>query len=151
MEDQKLTGPLQGITVVDCTHWWLGPAAGQILGDLGSEVIKIEQPDRGDASRGITNVGEGTGNVSGRSLYFEHPNRNKRGIAINLRTEKGRKIVYELISKADVFITNFRLKALQDLKIDYESLCQHNPRIIYAFDCGWGMEGPIHNDQDSQL
>ncbi len=136
-----ISGPLSGIKVVECAHWHLAPIAGQVLGDLGADVVKIEERERGDPTRGISNVGDVTGQVTGRSLYFECGNRNKRGIVVDLKKEKGQKLVYELVKSSDIFITNLRQKALESLKIDYERISSYNPMIIYAYGSGWGSAG----------
>jgi crotonobetainyl-CoA:carnitine CoA-transferase CaiB-like acyl-CoA transferase len=84
-DEQREQGPLSGVRVVECAHWHLAPIAGQVLGDLGADVIKVEERGRGDPTRRITEVGDVTGEITGRSLYFEYGNRNKRGIALDLR------------------------------------------------------------------
>lgn len=135
--------PLSGIKVIECAHWYLAPIAGQVLGDLGADVIKVEERSRGDPTRGITEVGDIAGETTGRSLYFDCANRNKRGIALDLRKERGREIVYKLVEEGDIFLTNLRQKALQALKIDYETISGYNSGLIYAYGCGWGSEGPL--------
>lgn len=140
-------GPLDGIRVMEWAMWHNGPAAGYILGDLGADVIKIEHPIQGDASRGIAYVADAAAFLpGGRSGMFEASNRSKKSITVNLQTEKGREVAYRLVEKCDVFFTNFRQSVARKLKMDYPDLCRVNPRLIYAFNTGYGPKG-----QDSEL
>ncbi len=141
--DKEIPGPLSGLKVVECGHWYLAPLAGQLLGDLGADVIKVEERGHGDPTRSITDVGDLAGMMIGRTISFECANRNKRGITLDLRKEKGREVIYELCKGADIFITNLRQQALEKFKIDYENIARHNSRIIYAYGCGWGSEGDL--------
>jgi len=105
-----MTGPLTGIKIVEWSTWAIGPLAGVILSDLGAEVIKIEHPEGGDASRQLKWV---AGIVDselpgGRNALFEIMNRNKRGITLNLKHEEARTILTRLVASADVFLENFR-------------------------------------------
>lgn len=140
-------GPLDGTTVVDMTHMWAGPTCTQMLGDLGAEVIKVEPPG-GDRSRG--GIAPKNGWVS--PIYLA-VNRNKRSIVIDLTKEEGRKVMYRLTERADVFIHNFRQKAVEKLKVSYEKLKVINPRLIYASVSGYGAKGPGKDlpGQDLQL
>ncbi|MEE9261179.1 MAG: CoA transferase, partial [Dehalococcoidia bacterium] len=140
-------GPLDGTTVVDMTHMWAGPTCTQMLGDLGAEVIKVEPPG-GDRSRG--GIAPKNGWVS--PIYLA-VNRNKRSIVIDLTKEEGRKVMYRLTERADVFIHNFRQKAVEKLKVSYEILKAINPRLIYASVSGYGAKGPGKDlpGQDLQL
>lgn len=134
--------PLEGFRVLDWTVWQAGPGAGMILGDLGADVIKIEDRTTGDPSRGME---QGTGVTSGgvtRQAYFESNNRNKRGMVLDLRKAKARDIVYQLAAKSDVFITNFRESVVTRYGMDYDALCKHNPRIVYGLISGNGTKGP---------
>jgi crotonobetainyl-CoA:carnitine CoA-transferase CaiB-like acyl-CoA transferase len=134
---------LDGIKVVELTAWALGPAAGAVLGDWGAEIIKIEDPVAGDPLRTL----ERAFGVPAPKKFtvFDVDNRNKRSIAIDLKGEKGREIVYSLIKEADIFITNYRATALDRLKMDYGSLSAVNPRLIYAFGTGYGENGAEKN------
>lgn len=135
---------LEGIRVIDWTQWQQGPMATMLLGDLGADVIKIEDRVKGDPARGAMRVG---GNLVADSLlarnpYFEIGNRNKRSITVDMKKEAGREIVYRLVEKADVFVHNFRSNAAEGLGVDYSALSQRNPRLIYAHASGWGSKGP---------
>lgn len=140
--------PLEGIRVLDWTHWQQGPVAAMMLGDLGADVIKIEQRVTGDPFRGLI-VADGGNDLNvgpGRGCYYECLNRNKRGIALDLKKEEGRKIVRGLAETADVFVHNFRKGVPQKLGLDYESLSSHNPKLIYANCSGFGPQGPASHD-----
>ena len=101
-------GPLKGIKVLDWTMWQFGPVSASMLGDMGADVIKIESLD-GDIGRALARMsGRYTTLEGDRNAYFETCNRNKRGIAVDLKTEEGRQVVYKLVEQADVFIENFR-------------------------------------------
>lgn len=131
-------GALQGIKVLDITHFIAGPFCSQTLGDHGAEVIKIE-PLEGEFSRkGIPMYGE-------LSLYFASMNRNKRGLALNLKAEKGQKILHRLVKEADVLVTNYAPGAPERLGFGYEEISKINPRIIMTHITGFGLNGPYKN------
>jgi len=132
---------LEGIKVLEWTVWQQGPLTGAMLGDLGAEVIKIE--DRtGDIGRQLmAMIGAWLG-VEGRDFYFEYNNRNKRGLCLDLQKEEARQIVYKLIKNTDVFIQNFRMGVAEKMGMDYETLSKYNPGLIYAHGTGWGPKGP---------
>ncbi len=135
--------PLEGIRVLDWTVWQQGPVAGEMLGDLGAEVIKIEERVGGDPGRGIMRlIGAQTGITGGINYYFENNNRNKKGITVDLRKEKGKEIIYRLVEKSDVFVQNFRHGVAARLGLDYQTLSQYNPKLIYATASGYGPKGP---------
>lgn len=137
-------GPLEGIRVVDMTVFQQGPAAGMYLADMGAEVIKIEDPVRGDPGRGVMSLlGSLMGSpTSGVNYYFEAHNRNKKGLAVDLKKERGREIIYRLVAHSDVFLSNYLPETLKKLGLDYESLSRVNPRLIYALASGYGPRGP---------
>lgn len=138
-----MTMPLEGIRVLDWTQGIQGPFAAQSLADLGAEVIKIEDPVRGDFIRGqVTVWGVPAQLPNGHTFHFESNNRNKRGIAVNLQTEAGREIVYRLVREADVFVRNYGNRVAAALGMDYETLSQYNPRLIYGSGSGYGERGP---------
>ena len=114
--------PLEGIRILDCTQWQQGPAAAAFLGDLGADVIKIEEPLRGDSSRGLSIVSGVPTLLGDWNLYFEVFNRSKRGITLDLKKEEGKQVLYRLIQKSDVFITNFMMGVPEKLGIDYNPL-----------------------------
>ena len=136
-----MTMPLSGIRVLECAAWHNGPAAGYMLGDLGADVIKIEEPGRGDAARGVIALWGAPMVFQGRVLLSELTNRNKRGITLNLKTQKGKEILYRLAEKADVFITNYSKRVIDNLSFDYETLRHYNHKLIYAINYGYGSEG----------
>ncbi|MFH1879371.1 MAG: CoA transferase [Bacillota bacterium] len=133
MEQQ---GALQNLTVLDLTRVVAGPYAGSILGDLGANVIKIEIPGTGDDARGYGPY------KNGESTYYANLNRNKRGITLNLKTEKGKEIFFKLAEKADILIENFRPGVMEKLGLGYDVLKPHNERLIYAAVSGFGTYGP---------
>ncbi len=137
-------GPLSGIKVIEITTFQQGPVAGMRLGDLGAEVIKIE-PKAGDPARRHMTTVEAEFNVKGYNYYFEHANRNKRGIALDMKNPQGMEIFLKLIDKADVFLNNMSIGAPLRLGIGPDALLGRNPRLIYAQASGWGRNGPIAN------
>ncbi len=137
-----MSGPLDGIRIIDWTIWQQGPVATQMLADLGAEVIKIEERERGDPGRGITAVAGSATVRSGRNYYFEANNKHKKSIALNLKQPEAREIVHRLASRSDVFVQNFRKGVAKRLGLGYAELCALNPRIIYASASGYGPEGP---------
>jgi crotonobetainyl-CoA:carnitine CoA-transferase CaiB-like acyl-CoA transferase len=134
--------PLEGYRVLDWTIWQQGPVASVMLGDLGADVIKIEERGIGDPSRGMVKLAGALTGVGGRNFYFENNNRNKRSLTVNLRKEKGKEIIYKLAEKSDVFVQNFRKGVAARQGLDYAALSRYNPRLIYASASGWGPEGP---------
>jgi crotonobetainyl-CoA:carnitine CoA-transferase CaiB-like acyl-CoA transferase len=133
--------PLEGIRIIDWTIWQQGPVSTTMLADLGAEVIKIEERVGGDPGRGIFKIGGG--DVADRpNFYFEACNRNKKSITLDLKQPEARQIVYDLVAKSDVFVQNFRKGVAGRLGLDYETLKQHNPKLIYASATGYGPEGP---------
>ena len=138
----EVTGPLKGIKVLDWTMWQFGPVSTSMMGDLGAEVIKIEALD-GDAGRALRRASNLAMNLAGgRVAYFEATNRNKRGIAVNLKTPEGREIVHKLVEKADVFVQNFRKGVAERLELGYDNLREINPMLVYGSASGDGPEGP---------
>jgi CoA:oxalate CoA-transferase len=135
-------GPLKGITVLDWTQWQMGPVAGEMLADLGADVIHIEHHITGDPGRGLNNDENSTEWVKGKACYFEINNRGKRSITLNLQTDEGKEVLYRLIKKADVFVHNYRQGVPDKLKVDYETLKRYNPKLIYAEASGFGTRGP---------
>ncbi len=129
---------LNDILVVDLTQALAGPYCTMLLGDMGAEVIKIEQPGTGDQSRGW-----GPPFVEGESTYFLSVNRNKKSLTLNLKSDQGREIIHRLISRADVFFTNLpRQSSRRKTGVDAETLLDLNPRLIYAAITGYGDIGP---------
>lgn len=137
-------GPLAGIRVIEISTFQQGPVSGMRLGDLGADVIKIE-PREGDPARRHMKTVEADFDVHGYNYYFEHANRNKRGIVLDMKKEKGMAIFLKLIDSADVFLNNMSIGAPLRLGIGPENLLARNPRLIYAHASGWGRNGPIAN------
>ncbi|HEX6511665.1 MAG TPA: CaiB/BaiF CoA-transferase family protein, partial [Chloroflexota bacterium] len=130
-------GPLRGMRVVELATFIAGPFAGQLLADMGADVIKVEQPGDGDPFRAF-----------GGSLYAPHfvaYNRNKRSIALDARSEHGKPILRRLLERADVFLENFRPGVMQRLGLDYETVRDWNPRLIYCSVTGFGQSGPYRD------
>lgn len=140
------TGPLKGIRVIELAVWHNGAAAGYMLGDLGADVIKIEQPGVGDPARGVTqSFGHSLEMPGGRGLWFEMVNRSKRAITLDLKSAQGKEALRRLISKADVFFTNYTSDVVERLGVDYETLSGINPRLIWAINTAYGTRGPLAN------
>ena len=135
-------GPLKGIRVLDMTVWQFGPVSTAMMGDMGADVIKIEALD-GDAGRGLWRASTLNMDLGqGRNAYFEACNRNKRGIAVNLKTEVGRQIIYKLVENADVFVQNYRQGVAERLGVGYDTLREINPMLVYGSANGYGPAGP---------
>ncbi|MFC1817203.1 CaiB/BaiF CoA transferase family protein, partial [Thermodesulfobacteriota bacterium] len=134
--------PLSGVRIIAWSIQQTAPSATQLLADMGAEVIKVENPAGGDSQRGATrDSGNFTMLPHGLGYGFEILNRNKKSVAVDLSKEEGRQVVYGLVSKADVFVQNFRLGVARKLGVDYETLKQHNPAIVYANCTGYGPKG----------
>lgn len=135
--------PLEGIRIVECGVYHAGPGGTAILGDLGAEVIKVEPPVIGDPIRSLMRVGSIPFEIPGkRSLFCEGANRSKKSVTLDLKTERGREILCSLVRRADVFMTNMRVKALEELNITYPALKEFNPKLIYASVSAFGRKGP---------
>lgn len=132
---------MEGIKIVEFGHVVAVPSAAAILADWGADVIKVEAPGLGDQARHMTHL-EGGKVSNGIHYMFEVMNRNKRSITLNLRNEKGREVMQALVKRSDVFMSNFQPATLAKLGMDYASLRQLNPRLIYATVSGYGDRGP---------
>ena len=128
---------LSGVRVLDLTHAYSGPFCTMHLADQGAEVIKIEVPGKGDQSRNWAPF------KNGSSGYFAYINRNKYGITLDLKSEKGRELFKKLVAEADVVCENFRVGTMERLGLGYEVLKEINPGLIYASISGFGLEGPL--------
>lgn len=135
------SGPLSGIRVVELGVWIAGPAAGGILADWGADIIKIEPPE-GDPSRLFHRI---LGGELPSNPIFEQDNRSKRSIMLDLKTDDGIATAIELIAEADVFVTNVRSGGLERIGLDYDTLSERFPELIYAHVTGFGREGPDAN------
>ncbi|MBL8091827.1 MAG: CoA transferase, partial [Anaerolineales bacterium] len=135
---------LQGIKILDLTHMLSGPYAGMILADLGAESIKVEPPVTGEGTRRLLEK-DAENSLNGFGAYFMTLNRNKKSVTLDLKSEKGLEIFYELVKTADIVLSNFSAGVTQRLKIDYEHLSKINPRIITCTVTGFGETGPAKN------
>ncbi len=136
-----MNGPLSGIKVVELAIWVAGPSTTAVLADWGADVIKIEEPQAGDPVRGMTVRSAHDPEVR-VAWSYELDNRNKRSVAVNLRHPKGRSFAVRMLERADVFVTNLRLDALERLRLDYANVAEINPRLVYATLNGYGHQGP---------
>lgn len=127
---------LENIKVLDLSRVLAGPYAAMLLADLGAEVIKVEAPKTGDDSRAFGPY------VEGESAYFMSINRNKKSITLNLKSEEGKKIFWDLIQKVDVLVENFRPGTMEKLGLGYDEIKKVNPKVIYAAASGFGHSGP---------
>ena len=135
--------PLEGIRVLELGMFHAGPGGTAILGDLGAEIIKIEQPGVGDPMRQMELVGNVRLRLEGGlSVWNEASNRNKKSVTIDLNNKRGREIAYRLASKSDVFLTSIRRPAVERMEMDYPVLSKINPKLIYAWVSGFGPTGP---------
>ena len=128
---------LQGIRVLDMGRVLATPSAGALLGDLGAEVIKLEQPGTGDDSRNFAPMKNGV------SCYYKNFNRSKKGITLDLK--KGKEVLLELVKNVDVLIENFRPGTMEKLGLGYDVLKEVNPKLIYGSISGFGATGPYKN------
>jgi len=135
-----MTKVMQGVRVLEVAQYTFVPAAGAILADWGADVIKIEHPRRGDTQRGFLNMG-GVQLDPQRHTLFEHPNRGKRSVGIDISTAEGQDVLYELARHADVFLTNYLPQVRQKNRFDIEHIRAVNPDIIYARGSAYGDKG----------
>ena len=134
--------PLEGLRVLDATVWFQGPVCGQYLADFGAEVIHIERPVTGDQARGVRSIAAVP--VAAWNQYFLCVNRNKKSLAVDLKSEGGREIMHRLVEKSDVFLWNQGLESLKGLGLDSETLLQINPKLIHATNSGYGNLGDFN-------
>jgi crotonobetainyl-CoA:carnitine CoA-transferase CaiB-like acyl-CoA transferase len=139
MNAEQQAPPLTGIRVVEVGNYMAAPFCGMQLADLGAEVIKVEHPEGGDQVRQSAPLIEGEGSA------FMRLNRNKRSIALDLKTDKGKEIFRKLVGTADVVLENLRPGTMRDLELEYESLERLNPALIYVAASGWGQDGPLRD------
>ncbi|MFK7859562.1 MAG: CaiB/BaiF CoA transferase family protein [Granulosicoccus sp.] len=133
----ETTGPLKGLRVIELAHIMAGPVCGLMLADMGADVVKIEKIDTGDDSRRFLPP-----DIEGESAAYMMMNRNKRGVALDLKHEEGKAVLLRLIKDADVLIENYRHDTMQRLGLDYETLNRINPGLIYCEISGFGRTGP---------
>ncbi len=135
--ERRTTGPLKDLKVIDLSHIMAGPACSMLLADMGADVIKVERMPDGDDSRRMVPP-----TIADQSAAFLMMNRNKRGIALDLRTEGGRNVLSRLLKNADVLIENFRRGTMERMGLGYDALHALNPRLIYCAISGFGRTGP---------
>ena len=133
--------PLGGIRVIDWSLMHVGPYAATMLADLGADVIHVEERS-GEWTRGMVSFMGEPLIFKDKHIQFEHLNQNKRGLAVDLKKPGAVEIIYRLVEKSDVFLTNYREAAAKKLGLDYESLRQRNPKLIYAHASAFGDKGP---------
>src|SRR4051812_19372531 len=131
-------GPLAGVRVLDASRVLAGPFCGQILGDLGADVIKIERPGAGDETRAW-----GPPFLGPLSAYFLSCNRNKKSLTLELNAAAGKEIFDRLLARSDIVLENFRADSARKLGLDPESLLKTNPRVIVCSISGFGRTGPM--------
>src|SRR5438552_2745097 len=131
-------GPLAGMRVLELAQIMAGPTCGMLLADMGADVIKVEKLPGGDDTRGYREP-----RINGASAPFLMMNRNKRGIALNLKHERGREILLRLVRDADVLTENYRRGTLEKLGVGYDVLSKLNPGLIYCSVSGYGRDGPF--------
>jgi len=129
--------PLAGIRVIEVGNYMAAPYCAMQLGDLGAEVVKVENPEGGDQVRSVEP------RVGGEGSAFLRLNRNKRSVAVNLKADEGKEVFRRLVGTADVVVENLRPGTMKDLGLDYERLSGLNPRLIYVAASGWGQDGPL--------
>jgi crotonobetainyl-CoA:carnitine CoA-transferase CaiB-like acyl-CoA transferase len=132
IDDRQIQRPLKGVKVIDFSHAWAGPTCTMLLGDAGADTIKVE-PTTGDFYRTAMD-----------GAVFINVNRNKRSIALDLKTNEGRRIALKLVERADVLVENFVPGVMDRLGLGYQTISKMNPRIIYCSISGFGQEGPYH-------
>ncbi|QBE66072.1 CoA transferase [Pseudoduganella lutea] len=137
-------GALAGLKVLDLSRVLAGPWAGQLLADLGADVVKVERPGNGDDTRawGPPWLPDAAGNPTSEAAYYLSANRNKRSVAIDIATAEGQALVRQLAARADVVLENFKVGGLAQYGLDYASLKVVNPRLIYCSITGFGQDGP---------
>jgi len=135
---------LAGLKVVEVASMIMAPSCGAILADFGAEVIKVEPPGKGDNNRYLHQL-PGLP-ISDVAYSFQQDNRNKKDIVIDLKHAAGMAVLHDLLADADVFVTNFRPQALQKLGLNYETIKDTYPRLIYAYATGYGEQGPEANN-----
>ncbi|MBG0839570.1 CaiB/BaiF CoA transferase family protein [Ectopseudomonas toyotomiensis] len=139
-----MSGALSHIRVLDLSRVLAGPWAGQIFGDLGAEVIKVERPGSGDDTRhwGPPYIKDAEGNDSREAAYFQSANRNKQSLTLDFTQPEGQRLVRELVAQCDVLLENFKVGGLAAYGLDYASLRAINPRLVYCSITGFGQSGP---------
>jgi len=134
-----LSGVLAGVKILELSHFVAGPFCGQILGDMGAEVTKVERPKIGDAGRSFYAT------INGESTYYASFNRNKKGITINMKDRRGQKIFRQLAAEADILVENYKPGFLDQIELGYKDLSRVNPKLVMVSISGFGSDGPYKN------
>ncbi|HLJ21136.1 MAG TPA: CoA transferase, partial [Stellaceae bacterium] len=129
--------PLSGVRVIEVGNYMAAPFCAMQLADLGADVIKVENPNGGDSVRHVAPLLDGEGSA------FLRLNRNKRSLAVDLKSAEGKEVFRKLAATTDVVVENLRPGTMKDLELDYAALASINPRIIYVAASGWGQDGPL--------
>jgi crotonobetainyl-CoA:carnitine CoA-transferase CaiB-like acyl-CoA transferase len=135
-------GIMDGVRVLEVAAWTYVPSAGAVLAEWGADVIKIEHPESGDPQRGLVSSGLVPSGPGGVNHMIELPNRGKRSVAIDLRTDEGHDLLMRLAAESDVFLTNFLPPARKALRLEVDDVRAANPRIVYVRGSGQGQRGP---------
>ena len=136
-----MTRALEGIRVIDLTVWFQGPVSAQFLADFGADVIKVERPQGGDQARGVRSIK--SLEIGDWNQYFLVINRNKKGLVLDLRKPEGQQIMYRLVEKSDVFLSNMSPELLAGWGLSWAKLKEINPRLVYATNTGYGSFGGV--------
>ena len=140
-----MTAPLHDITVVELTQMVAGPHGGMHLSDMGADVIKIERPGYGEISRNVEPK------VGGESFYYMTVNRGKRSVTLDLTSDRGREIFFDIVADADVVLENYTPGTVSKLGIDYDAVSEQNPEVIYCSVSGFGQTGPKRDESGVDL
>lgn len=140
-----MSGPLHGIRVLDLSRVLAGPSCTQMLGDMGADIIKIERPGEGDDTRkwGPPFMKDAEGRDTTESAYYLSCNRNKRSVAIDITKPEGQALIHQMIAQCDILIENFKVGGLKKYGLDYDSVHERHPHIVYASITGFGQNGPL--------
>ena len=137
-----MSGPLEGVRVVEIASWMFIPSGGSVLVDWGADVIKVEHPVTGDPQRGLVTSGLLPGGDTAVNFMMEQPNRGKRSVGIDISRPEGHETLMRLVETADVVLTNYLPQVRRKLHIDVDDLRARNPNVIVARGSGQGPKGP---------
>src|SRR3546814_853841 len=143
--EASVSGPLEGVRVIDMTTVLMGPYASQILGDMGADVIKVESP-HGDLVRDL-----GPMQHDHMGALYLHINRSKRAITLDVKQPEGREALLRLVESADVLLYNIRPQSMERLGLGYDAVAAVNPKILYVGTFGFGQNGPYADRKSTRL
>lgn len=144
------TGPLDGVKVLDLTHYITGPYCTKLFADYGADVIKIERPDGGDRARNIAPFFHDKPHLEGSGLFL-HLNSNKKSVTVNFKTEAGRKIILDLAKDADIVVESFSPRVLPSVGLDYEAIRAVNPDVVMTSISNFGQDGPYRDYKTTEI